>query len=346
MRTYKDLALILEKYNDEHAVRKTWNHFVTHGQFGKPVRDALAQGDKGAALSHMKAQLARAKKDPNHPLSFEKAKRGFPKSGKKDDHRASYEKEMSDALSGVFALATQRKFRSAVSGRQPARVTGGSDPNAKLSRSWKSGGGTNRTPKGDLEIYNPKNKKERRGVSMKKGGGSQLASAEPGEMRATYAVAARNVTKPNYSRPRKQSGESAADYQKRLTQMKLDARKSAQSKQQNIERESGKAAKLLTRMKTGSSSGNELRKRAAQRRMDALHKNNPGLTRQVSQVSASGAQKFAGKNAPGTAGTILTGVNKGKPATAKPIEQQPSANPRLAKPKGSNRPGNLKIDNR
>jgi hypothetical protein len=39
-------------------------------------------------------------------------------------------------------------------------------------------------------------------------------------------------------------------------------------------------------------------------------------------------------------------VNKDKPATAKPIEQQPSANPRLAKPKGRNRPGNLKIDNR
>ena len=37
-----------------------------------------------------------------------------------------------------------------------------------------------RTPKGDLEVYNPRNPKERRGVSMKKGGGSQLASAEPG----------------------------------------------------------------------------------------------------------------------------------------------------------------------
>ena len=86
----------------------------------------------------------------------------------------SYNKELRDAVSGVYALATQKKFRRAVSGQQPARVTGGSDPNAQLSRTWRSGGGTNRTPKGDLEVYNPRNPKERRGVSMKKGGGSQL----------------------------------------------------------------------------------------------------------------------------------------------------------------------------
>ena len=103
---------------------------------------------------------------------------------------------------------------------------------------------------------------------------------------------------------------------------------------------------MLQRMKTGSPEGNELRKKASQRMIDRLHGDYPNLTRHLSQVSASGDTKFRGRNAPGTAGTILTGVNKDKPATAKPIEQQPSANPRLAKPKGRNRPGNLKIDNR
>ena len=103
---------------------------------------------------------------------------------------------------------------------------------------------------------------------------------------------------------------------------------------------------MLQRMKSGSPQGNELRKKASQRMIDRLHSDYPNLTRHLSQVSASGATKFRVRMHSGTAGTILTGVNKGNPATAKPIEQQPSANPRLAKPKGRNRPGNLKIDNR
>ena len=43
---------------------------------------------------------------------------------------------------------------------------------------------------------------------------------------------------------------------------------------------------------------------------------------------------------------FLPGKNKSKDATAKSAEQQKSAKPRLALPKGANRPGNLKIDHR
>jgi|TARA_Y100001937_G_scaffold115305_1_gene165936 hypothetical protein len=325
MRTLNDFIHICEKYNDEHAHRKVWNHFIVHGKFGKTVRDALSTDETGTALSHMKSEIEKALKDPKHPLSFERAKRGFPSKGKDEGSRDSYNKELRDAVSGVYALATQKKFRRAVSGQQPARVTGGSDPNAQLSRTWRSGGGTNRTPKGDLEVYNPRNPKERRGVSMKKGGGSQLASAEPGEMQASYKSAAKTVAQ-------RYHGDKSKDQRREIIK--------------DIRRRAGKASRMLQRMKTGSPEGNELRKKASQRMIDRLHGDYPNLTRHLSQVSASGDTKFRGRNAPGTAGTILTGVNKDKPATAKPIEQQPSANPRLAKPKGRNRPGNLKIDNR
>ena len=149
-------------------------------------------------------------------------------------------------------------------------------------------------------------------------------------MNATYKAAAKTVSQRYHSdKPKDQRREIIKD----------------------IRRRAGKAARMLQRMQTGSSEGNEMRKRASQRIIDRLHKDYPNLTRHVSQAAASGDPKFGGRNAPGTAETILTGVYKDKPATAKPIEQQTSVLPRMAKPKGRKadgtyRPGNQKIDNR
>ena len=122
----------------------------------------------------MTKEVNAAKEDPKHPLHFSKAKRGFAKKGKQETDLDSYNKELNDAIGGVLSLATQKKFRGAVSKGFPARVTGGSDASAKLSKSWRSDGGKNATPKADLEIYNPQNPKDRRGVSMKMGTGAQL----------------------------------------------------------------------------------------------------------------------------------------------------------------------------
>ena len=323
MKTFQEFLLICEKYSDEHAHRKTWNHFITHKKHGKEVRGHIEKGDHESALSHMKGEVEKAKSDPKHPLSFEKAKRGFSKSGKTESDRENYHKELGDATHGVRALASHKKMKGAVDKGHPARVTGGSDPDAKLSKQWKSGGGSNKTPKGDLEVYNPKNKKERRGVSMKKGGGAQLASAEPGEMKATYKSAAKSYTQRFH-------GHKSKEERKKI--------------QGDIENKSGTAAKLLARMKTGSEGGNELRKRSAQRKIDRLHGEHPQLTRHVSQVSTSGDAKFSGKNSAGTAGIVLTGKTNKSDANAKSADQQTSAKPRAAKPKGSNRAGNLKVD--
>ena len=77
---------------------------------------------------------------------------------------------------------------------------------------------------------------------------------------------------------------------------------------------------------------------------DRLLDKYPQFQRLLSQVATSGKGKFAGDE--GTAGIVLTGKSKKKEASAKPSEQQGSAKPRLALPKGSGRPGNLKIDYR
>ena len=92
-----------------------------------------------------------------------------------------------------MALAGQKKLKSAVEKGLPTRVTGSGT--AELSKKFKSAGGVDRTPKGDLEVYDPDNSKYRVGISMKKGAGAQLASAEGGEVRGMYKVAAKEYVK-------------------------------------------------------------------------------------------------------------------------------------------------------
>ena len=186
-------------------------------------------------------------------------------------------------------------------------------------------GGKNVTPKGDLEIYNAKNPKERRGISMKKGGGAQLASAESGEFLATYKAASKSYVQRFH-------GDKSKEERKKI--------------QQDIMNRAQRVADANVNMKTAGRDEKQALKVSAQDVLDGMHDNHPNLTRHVSQVSTSGDAKFGGKNAPGTAGVVLTGPSKKSDPTAKPAEQQVSARPRQALPKGDNRPGNVKVDYR
>ena len=324
MKTFS--AFIAEKYSEEHAHRKLWNHFISHGKHGKEVRQAILDKEYDKALEIMTNEVQYSKTDSKHPLHFDNAKRGFSaKKGKQDADLDTYHKELDDAVRGVHALAAQKKMRGAVEGRHSARVTGGSDPNAKLSKTWKGAGGKNVTPKGDLEIYNAKNPKERRGISMKKGGGAQLASAESGELLATYKAASKSYAQRFH-------GDKSKEERKKI--------------QQDIMNRIGRVADANVAMKTAGRDEKQALKVSAQDVLDGLHDTHPNLTRHVSQVSTSGDAKFGGRNAPGTAGVVLTGATPKSAATAKPAEQQASARPRQALPKGDNRPGNVKVDYR
>jgi len=324
MKTFSEF--ITEKYSEEHAHRKLWNHFISHGKHGKEVRQAILDKDYDKALEIMTTEVQYSKTDPDHPLHFDKAKRGFSvKQGKRDTDLETYHKELDDAVRGVHALASQKKLRGAVEGRHSARVTGGSDPNARLSRTWRGAGGKNVTPKGDLEIYNAKNPKERRGISMKKGGGAQLASAESGELLATYKAASKSFVQRFH-------GDKSKEERNRI--------------RQDIMNRIQRVADANVSMKTAGRDEKQALKVSAQDILDGLHDNHPNLTRHVSQVSTSGDAKFGGRNAPGTAGVVLTGATAKSDATAKSAEQQVSAKPRQALPKGDNRPGNVKVDYR
>jgi len=328
MKSFVDFRFICEKLNktfDEDAHAKVWNYFISNPEYTE-VRDALKNKDKNKALELMRAELEKARGDSNHPLNFAKADDSeFAMTGEGKNKRANrqdsdeetFNAEIEKAIGGVSSLATQKKFKDAVEKGFPARKTGASK--AELSKTWSSAGGTNTTPKADLEVYDPDNEKNRRGISLKKEGGSQIASAEGGELKGTYKAAAKALVK-------------------RMTDFK------SKGERKEIEKEimnaATKVADINDRARTADSDEKEKIKNSGQEILDKIHDKYPNLTRHVTQVSTTGDEKFRGKNAPGSAGTIVTGDK------AKPSQEQPSERPRNAKPKGRGRPGNTKIDNK
>lgn len=330
MKSFGDFILICEKLNkthDENSQSKLWNYFIANSDNTK-IRDLILSKDFGEAEKEIKKEVEAAKKDPKHPLNFKNAENGeFAKAqGREPGDEKPYNDFLDDSVSGLLALSKQKKLRSSIEKGFPSRVTGSGS--AELSKRFKGAGGVDKTPKGDLEIYNPDNPKDRRGVSMKKGVGAQLASAEGGELKGMYKIATKAYVKKFHG------DKSKEERQKIEKEIMNDAeRLSAIGRLQKTAGEAPDPEKQKQSLKNVS-----------QGLSDKLIDKYPQFERLLSQVATSGKGKFKGDE--GTAGLVLTGKNKGKEASAKPAEQQKSSRPRLALPKGSNRPGNLKIDYR
>jgi hypothetical protein len=330
MKSFVDFVLICEKLNkthDENSQSKLWNYFIANSDNTK-VRDLILSKDFDEAEKEIKKEVEAAKKNPEHPLNFRNAgEEEFSKAqGRESGDEKPYNDFLDDSVSGLLALSKQGKLRSAIEKGFPSRVTGSGA--AELSKKFKGAGGVDKTPKGDLEIYNPDNPKDRRGISMKKGVGAQLASAEGGELKGMYKIAAKEYVKKFHG------SKSKEERQKIEKEIMNDAeRLSAIGRLQKTAGEASDPEKQKQSLKNVS-----------QGLSDKLLDKYPQFERLLSQVATSGKGKFKGNE--GTAGIVLTGKTKSKEATAKPSEQQKSARPRLALPKGSNRPGNLKIDYR
>jgi hypothetical protein len=330
MKSFRDFILICEKLNkthDENSQSKLWNYFIANPDNTK-IRDLILSKDFGEAEKEIKKEIEAAKKDPKHPLNFKNAENGeFAKAqGREPGDEKPYNDFLDDSVSGLLALSKQKKLRSSIEKGFPSRVTGSGS--AELSKRFKGAGGVDKTPKGDLEIYNPDNPKDRRGISMKKGVGAQLASAEGGELKGMYKIAAKEYVKKFHGDKPKE------ERQKIEKEIMNDAeRLSAIGRLQKTAGEASDPEKQKQSLKNVS-----------QGLSDKLLDKYPQFKRLLSQVATSGKGKFKGDE--GTAGLVLTGKTKGKGADAIPSEQQKSARPRLALPKGSNRPGNLKIDYR
>ena len=330
MKSFGDFILICEKLNkthDENSQSKLWNYFIANKDNTK-VRDLILSNDFEEAEKEIKKEIEAAKKDPKHPLNFKNAgDEEFAKAGGREPgDEKPYNDFLDDSVSGLLALSKQKKLKSAIEKGFPSRVTGSGA--AELSKKFKGAGGVDKTPKGDLEIYNPDNPKDRRGVSMKKGVGAQLASAEGGELKGMYKIAAKQYVK------RFHGNKSKEERRKIEKEIMNDAERLS-------------AIGRLQKTAGGASDPEKQKqslKNVSQGISDKLLDKYPQFERLLSQVATSGKGKFKGNE--GTAGLVLTGKTKSKEATAKPSEQQKSARPRLALPKGSNRPGNLKIDYR
>jgi len=330
MKSFVDFGFICEKLNkthDEDSQSKLWNYFIANSENTK-VRDLILDGEIEKAEKEIKKEVEKAKGDSNHPLNFKNAgDEEFAKAtGRQSSDEEPYNKFLDDSVSGLVALAGQKKLKSAVEKGLPTRVTGSGT--AELSKKFKSAGGVDRTPKGDLEVYDPDNSKYRVGISMKKGAGAQLASAEGGEIKGMYKVAAKEYVKRFH---RDKSKEERQKIQKEI--MNDAERLSAIGR---LQKSSGEAQDVNKQKQS--------LKNVSQGISDRLLDKYPQFERLLSQVATTGKGKFKGDQ--GTAGIVLTGKNKSKEATAKSAEQQKSAKPRLALPKGANRPGNLKIDYR
>jgi hypothetical protein len=330
MKSFEDFIVICEKLNkthDENSQSKLWNYFIANSD-NKKVKDLIINKDYRGAEEEIKKEVKRAKTDKSHPLNFNNAgDEEFSKGeGKKSEDEEPYNNFLDDSISGLLALSKQKKLKGAIEKGFPSRVTGSGK--AELSKKFKDAGGVDKTPKGDLEIYNPENPKDRRGISMKKGAGAQLASAEGGELKGMFKVATKEYVKKFHNNKSKEERKSIEK------EIMNDAdRLSAIGRLQKTSGEASDVNKQKQSLKDVS-----------QGISDRLLDKYPQFQRLLSQVATSGKGKFAGDE--GTAGIVLTGKSKKKEASAKPSEQQGSAKPRLALPKGSGRPGNLKIDYR
>jgi hypothetical protein len=188
-------------YNDEHATAHMWNHAVKHGI----AHDTNA----------MHNEIEKAKKDKNHPLSFyhkDLTDTGFSGGKKTEKHKESYYKELETAAHTVSALAHHPNFKEAVKQQHHAKVMGAE--RGKLSELWKSHGARENSPaaisKSDMAI-GPKNK-EHQGIkiSLKRGGGSQLASPGPEEMAAMHEHAANEMLRDHPKYKNLSAGEKKA----------------------------------------------------------------------------------------------------------------------------------------
>ena len=274
---YEYSSLLFEgKYSDEHAFRKVWDHFITHRKYGKEIRDLINAGKYDDAREAMEKEIAAARQDPKHPLSFEKAKRGFEKG--KDTNvsqsQSTYYDELKLAPDSVVAYTKGRRGKSATNRSTAyAKVEGGATP--PTTRMWKDVvGKESDTSKRDISIADTKDRKFGQGISLKQGEGSQTLSAEPEEVRGLFQAAAKK-----YIQKLKKDGASKEEIKKFEADLESNVSKYIR-------------AQSLKISPTENKEKSEKRLSIAQSAVDALVKNYPGFDRLVDKEAAGGEQKF------------------------------------------------------
>lgn len=329
MKTFREFILICEKLNkthDENSQSKIWNYFISNPD-QQEIRDLLLRKDYKSAERLIKQEVERAKQDKNHPLNFQNAgdDEFSISTGRESSDEEPYNNFLDDSISGLLALSKEKKLRKSIERGLPSRGSGRSQ--AELSGRFSRSGGTDKTSKGDIEIFDPDNERFRVGISMKKGKGAQLASAESGELSGMVSSAAREYIKKFHSNLSREEKKNLED---------------------DIMSRIGIVAQNQIDMRTADRDTQNQLKNTSQEILDSLNKDYPQLTRAINQVATSGRGKF--KSQQGTADVVLTGKEGDMEASVIPAAWQKSSNLRAALPKGRSkttgisRPGNTKID--
>lgn len=180
------------RHNEEHAVKRVWNHFSSMDPKTK----------KGHDRDSMLAEIDKSEKDESHPLHVKHAedhefagkisgndeKQGTSESRKKA--RSTYYQNMRDAVHTVHALRSHPDFHDHWKDGDSMEHSGKVKP--ELSKHYKGHGvqGAGATSKGDaLIIRSKKGTKGVKAISFKKTGGSQLMSSSPAEFEAVVSHA-------------------------------------------------------------------------------------------------------------------------------------------------------------
>lgn len=279
-------------YTDEHALTRVWNHFLAN---------------KKSALSNeheMMSEIHKAKTDPNHPLSFEKAPHeGFTGGQKGEEHRAAYFREMENGARTVSDMSHHPDFKKAISEGEPARVLG--RERHKLSPTYHEAGvrGTGATSKTDIKIGSNK-------ISLKKGENTPSVITKANDITGIRPIFTKgkqgHEESPLVMRiiGRKAQiassgpGEFKAIHHHVINNLGLSAEESANAKE--------KINKIADIMRTG---GREHQRKKAEISSiyDDLHKKyGPKFGQMVTREAATGEGKFQDKNSEGTATHIIT----------------------------------------
>lgn len=276
-----------------------------------------ATENPGTAKSpeHLKAEIEKARKDKKHPLNFHNQSEGFT-GGKKPEHEEAYYNELHHAAHTVHALSNHPSLKAAFKNKAKASVAGATK--GKLTDKWKKSGATNSTSKADIVISN---KNHHHPISLKKGD-SQLMSAQGSEFAATY--------------------DHATD-----EHMKVNKKFTAAHKKKVMDGIS-QVNEHLSAMSGAAPEQQRKHRDAAQKIIDGIHSQHPDLLSHVHHEAATGEGKFGGKGSAGSARVLVTSTPNGAHVHDVETKKDPiiAGHPRVALPKGSGRPGNVKVDYR
>lgn len=274
---------------------------------------ATENPDTVKSPDHLKAEIEKARKNKKHPLNFHNQTEGFT-GGKKPHHEEAYYEELHRAAHTVHGLANHPELKKAFKAKAKASVAGATK--GKLSSTWTKNGGSNATSKADIVISG---KGHHHPISLKKGD-SQLMSAQGSEFKATYDHATDQHMKAN----------------KKFTAAHKKAVMAGIDKVNNH----------LSKMAGASPDQQRQHRDSAQKILDKIHSDHPGLLSHVHHEASTGEGKFGGKGSVGSARFLVTSTHNGAHIHDVETNKDPivASHPRVALPKGEGRPGNVKID--